>query len=409
MRGVLLAGGITLAMSGVAWATGYQDFNQGLFAFQHDDDDAAIQSLTRATGEADLPAHLRPVVLLARGLAYADKKQFDPAIADLTASLALRPGNAETLKFRAEAYAASHRTAQAIADYTELIRSEPDRIETYLRRAYLYVDSKQYGAAIGDCNSILQLWPDTPIAVKPSPKAVVYWMRGDLFLSLGQNDLAIADEDAAIAANKEFASAYTDRGRAYLLKGDLKAARSDLETALADSDKDTVAKGSLLGGVDMTLKVDGYYVAKELGFVDLDLGRFDSANKSFAEAHKRMPRSSEAVLGLAISAAKAGQPEDMAADAASVDLTIWPGPIVAFWLGKMTPDQLHSAAMQKAQVTESERQCQEDFYVGEWKLTRSDAAVARALLQKASSECATTSDEKQAAQADLGRMSVVEK
>ncbi len=404
MRGFLLAGAIVLGASGAAWATGYQDFNLGISANNRDDSDAAIQSLTRALAEPDLPGHLKSTALVARGDAYSRKKQYDKAIADFTAALAAKPDNAAARADRAKIYADADRYAESIADYSQLIRTDPYQLNLYMSRLFVYAKSSDYADAIADCHAILARWPTQTVELKPPPEALFHWLCGSLYLVQGQYDSTIAEDTEAISLNDDLAAAYGDRGRARLLKGQFKEARDDLKEGLDDSDKPIVSNASLIGGVDLTSKANAAVIAQDMGFCDWNIGRFDRATTSFARALKISAHDAYAVLGLAISNAKNGSTEDLAKDAASVDLGKWPGPVLALWLGKSTPGQVLSLTSQGASSDMDWKKCEANFYIGEWQLAHNDPASARVSLQAAVSNCPPNVDEVEAAQTELGRM-----
>jgi tetratricopeptide (TPR) repeat protein len=406
MRVFVLASGVMLAACGCAWASGYQDFSLGISAGNRGDNEGAIQALTRALGDPDLPQHLRATAFVARGDAYAAKKQNDAAIADYTAAINLRPDYPEAIAERAVVNSAAHRYPEAVADRSRLIKDNPYDLEAYLDRALLYYAMHQYADEISDCNAILSLWPKISVNVKMTPQGSIYWFRGNAYFLLGQYDQAIADFTTAAELNEKLSVAYADRGVAEMMKGALDEAHSDLDEAVDRSDDNSTTRGSVIGGVDFNVQADASAAGWELGIDEWAMGRFDNAARSFEHALKRSPKNSLAALGLAITFAKSGASENLSGDAASVDLAIWPGPILALWLGKSTADQLRAAADRGGSDGVAQRHCQVNFYLGEWQLAHSDAASAHAALGVAASECPPGVIEKEAAQVELGRMQV---
>jgi tetratricopeptide (TPR) repeat protein len=406
MRTLLLAGAAVLAICGVAWATGYQDFNLGISAGNRDDDDTAVQLLTRALAESDLPQHLKATTYVARGRVFAYRKQYDAAIADFTAALRIRPDYPEAYANRAATFAEYHRFAEAIADDSSLIHLNPYDLDAYMARVTLYDAVGQYADAIADCSTILNLWPKLPIELSPSPQAPIYWLRGSFHRMTGDYDKAIADDGMAIQLNSKLAAAYADRGRARMLKGQFEEAGADLDRAFEHSADDTSARGSIVGGVDFRVHTDAGGVAWNKGFVEWDMGRFDAARASFAQAVNLSPKNPDALLGLAISLTKSSPSDELARDAASADLTRWPGPILAFWLGKSSADQMRAAAEQSGDA--ARKRCQANFYLGEWQLRHNDLVSAHNALQAAASDCPPDVVEMEAAQVELGRALVAD-
>jgi tetratricopeptide (TPR) repeat protein len=408
MRTLLLAGAAALAICGLAWATGYQDFNLGISAGNRDDGDTALQALTHALQAADLPQHLRAATLVARGRVYASKKQYDAAIADFTAALRVRPDYQEAYVNRAAVYAENHHFAEAIADTSSLIHANPYDLDAYVNRLILFDQVGRYDDAISDCTTILNLWPRIPVEINPSPQAPIYWLRGNFYRVTGQYDLAIADDGTAIAMNNKLAAAFADRGRAHMLKGQFGEAGADLDQALSRSAEDITSRGSLVGGVDFRVHPDPASITWNKGFAEWDMGQFDAAHQSFAQSLAASPKNSYAVLGLAISSTKASSPDNLAKNAASVDLDRWPGPIVALWLGRTSVDHVRAAAAQPGAISIGEKACQLNFYLGEWQLRHNDPVSAHKSLQAAASNCPPDVAEMEAAQVELGRALVAD-
>src|SRR6478752_4298318 len=96
---------LTMLVPVSAGATGFGDFNAGLAWRNRSDPAQAIKSLTLAIGERDLPATLLPVAYVVRGNAYDMQENYDAAIADYTAALALRKDYADAYLDRAATWA----------------------------------------------------------------------------------------------------------------------------------------------------------------------------------------------------------------------------------------------------------------------------------------------------------------
>src|SRR5215469_6083477 len=91
LRTPFVAAVALLAAASSACASGYQDFNQGVAAINRDDNSAALQLLTKALSEPDLPDHLKPAAHLERGEIYMDSNKFEAALTDFNAALQLKP------------------------------------------------------------------------------------------------------------------------------------------------------------------------------------------------------------------------------------------------------------------------------------------------------------------------------
>ena len=97
-----------------------------------------------------------------RGWAYARKREYDKALADLTEAIRLSPEYADAYNGRAYAYAAC-KYDKAIADYTEGIRLNPKLAAGYRSRGSVYDNKGDYDKAIADFSEAIRLRPqDAP-------------------------------------------------------------------------------------------------------------------------------------------------------------------------------------------------------------------------------------------------------
>ena len=81
----------------------------------------------------------------------------------------------------------------------------------------------------------------------------------------------------------------------------------------------------------------------------------------------------------------AGAP--LAADAAGLDKTAWPYPIVAALLGQRSVQSVLDDAESSSNPDRQDNQCDADFYFGDKSLAEGDATEARSLLQGAATNC----------------------
>jgi lipoprotein NlpI len=108
-----------------------------------------------------------------------------------------------------------------------------------------------------------------------------------------------------------------------------------------------------------------------------------------------------AVLWLYLARARSGQQQaatELAANAAQLQATDWPAPIVDLYLGKATAQASMDAP------DSPDHRCEAQFYVGEWLLLHGDAAAARDRLAQAADICPKNSIERPAARAELKRL-----
>ncbi|MDR2304228.1 MAG: tetratricopeptide repeat protein [Treponema sp.] len=202
-----------------------------------------------------------------RANVYADRGEYEKAVADYTAAIRLWPEHSSPWLFRAVSYIALGEDDKAIADYTRVIalgdddarRMNPLNLTgAYIERAELYRKGRRYEEALADYTEVIGRGgpnlsiaynnrgityrligePDRAIAdydeaLRLSPHdAVTYNNRGNARKDKEDFDRAIADYSAALRLNPDYALAYNNRGVAFRLKGDVERAIADYDEAL---------------------------------------------------------------------------------------------------------------------------------------------------------------------------------
>ena len=173
---------------------------------------------------------LRPVFImyLVRGNACHKRGDFDAAIRDYNAAIALNSEDARVYNDRGNAYYEKGSETgdffdaffdTAIDDYSKSIELNSKDAGTYKNRGITYVAKNESDAAIKDLNKTIELDPEDADAYKSRGKA--YRHKGDF-------DAAIDDFTQTIELAPEDANAYYSRGDAYFYKA------LDLNTGIAD-------------------------------------------------------------------------------------------------------------------------------------------------------------------------------
>jgi tetratricopeptide (TPR) repeat protein len=158
-----------------------------------------------------------------RGIAYTAKGDFDHALADFNAALALDPAYATAFASRGSAYDNKGDHDHAIADFSEAIKLDPNSVDALTGRCAARAEAgRDLTGAIADCNQALKLH-DNDVAALNS--------RGFTYLRLGQFDDAITDFSAALKQNSRLASALYGRGLAKQKKGDTAGGQVDMASA----------------------------------------------------------------------------------------------------------------------------------------------------------------------------------
>jgi lipoprotein NlpI len=89
-------------------------------------------------------------------------------------------------------------------------------------------------------------------------------------------------------------------------------------------------------------------------------------------------------MWLYLSRAKGGTngKDELKTNAAGLDFSEWPGPVIQLYLGQSTPeDTLHAAG------SDSDQKCEYNFYVGEYRVLRGERPQALVLFRGAADGC----------------------
>jgi tetratricopeptide (TPR) repeat protein len=124
-----------------------------------------------------------------RGEFYAENKQYDEAIADLTKMIELHPDSSENYRNRSIAYKMKGDYKSALSDCEYAINKRFQLDEAYNLRGQIYLGMKEYNKAIDDFNTSINFynWSEP------------YIYRGDTYRLIGDDKKAIEDYTIAIA------------------------------------------------------------------------------------------------------------------------------------------------------------------------------------------------------------------
>lgn len=320
-----------------------------------------------------------PEAYVARGFAYNGKAQYDKAIENFDQAIERRPFYAVPYKLRAIAYSFQGRFDKAIGDYNEAVRLNPADTEAYFDRAVAYSNKGEMDKAIADFD----------IVTKAQPRnALAFNYRGRVREGAGQYEQALGDFDAAIAINPRDAEAHYFRAAAY--------------SGLAEYDK-------AIGDLDEAIKIKPglYYAYYARGRNNFYAGRYAAAAADIERSLSIMGGDSYRAIWLHLAEARAGKSDmdGLARNAAKPDMTAWPGPLVTYFLGKTSTEEVTAAAAQGDNPkTRTLKDCQASFYLGEGALLRGDPAAAATQFGAARESCPRYFVEYEGAVAELKRM-----
>ncbi len=116
--------------------------------------------------EHDLRPEVESVIYAHRGMAYFAEGRHQPAIADFTRSLSLRPDNAKALYYRAVVNRVIGQAADALADLDACLEIDPYHFDGSFARAQLYYELGDYVHALSDCDRAIEIAPRSNEALK---------------------------------------------------------------------------------------------------------------------------------------------------------------------------------------------------------------------------------------------------
>jgi lipoprotein NlpI len=205
--------------------------------------------------------------------------------------------------------------------------------------------------------------------------------RGDARLNKLDYAQAIPDYTEAIRLNEGYSTAYNSRGYAYHTLGDLTHAIADYDAAIAIAPKFWEALAAR-------------------GRARYSQGAYGEAVADLSASLPLTPSDSTAytTLWLYLAHTHTDQParDALNQDAAKLDKTAWPWPIVSAFLGDTTPDAVLAASR-----GDNNKECEDDFYFG----ATADPTTARDLLRKAADICPASFIETPAAKLELEKLS----
>ena len=187
-----------------------------------------------------------------RGSAYNDSGQFDKAIENFNAAMAINPSYFMAYYNRGITYTNKGALDLALPDLNKAISLEPAAAAAYYARGIVFQKQGQSGLAIADF--------EKAVAVNPSYESA-YFHLGVLYGKAGLIDKAITNLDKAIDLRPDNFFAYIDRGFAYSLSGQFDKALKDLDKAI---DLDSGYAGAYGDRGSVYLKIG----KKELAFSD---------------------------------------------------------------------------------------------------------------------------------------------
>lgn len=282
-------------------------------------DDAAARAVacTALINGGTLRGKALGAAYLFRGQAQADRNEMKAALSDFSEALKVNPQATDALYSRGVTYALMGQTTYALSDFAHLLDLAPNDPDTLYYRARIYMSQGKNEAALDDLSAVLKQRPeDVPSRLQ----------RAGISIMLQRNEDAIADLNQLLKKDPTAPGALYNRGRAAQLEGDYAAAARDFSTAMVNRQSNP-------------------YAALRLYIVQARSGK------------------------------KEAKPLDSAAKAFPADQ--WPLPIVAFYQGKMSEDDLLSMTRVGNPQTAITLSAESQYYLGQWALLQDDKKAAQ--------------------------------
>jgi lipoprotein NlpI len=219
----------------------------------------------------------------------------------------------------------------------------------------------------------------------PADMAALYNGRGDAFVGRGMLDSAVADFTQAIALRPDYTDAYINRAGVHFAQARFDPALADYTAALQIERTEASA-----------------YIGR--GQVYYYLKRYPASIADLKLAARYSPASRHAVLWLYLAEWRAGQTPGaaLAANPVRWSPNEWPGPLMALFLGSITPAVVLEAARNNDPVIQRAQECEALFYGGGYLLTRGKASEAKELLRRSLDACLPSRPLHAAARLELG-------
>ena len=166
---------------------------------------AAVESCSRAIASRHFAHRELALLHYRRAVLLRDANELDRAIADVTVAIHLNgdaiPTSADAFDLRVSqrhayalrgaAYAEKHDYDHALADYDALLAADPRDVSALMARAGVFARQGACERAVADYDAALTLDPKVPDG---------YLGRARCHVQLGKRDRAVADYRAALAA-----------------------------------------------------------------------------------------------------------------------------------------------------------------------------------------------------------------
>jgi tetratricopeptide (TPR) repeat protein len=197
------------------------NYQRAYYAARGEDHKNTLLFASRALAGSPSPA-VRQQALVLRGMARAELKDPDGAIADLSEGLGDRTDDLAAMKALARVYDAKGDHASSLVMLERLCMVEPEDIGNWTNRGYELAMLGKYDEALTMYGEALAMDKDEPTALSN---------RAHALLQLGREDEALKDVERSLKAYPGNAFALRTRAIIRIHKGEKEKACSDLSLA----------------------------------------------------------------------------------------------------------------------------------------------------------------------------------
>lgn len=302
----------------------------------------AIRLFNEALSSGQYSKRQHGTLLYGRGTSYQELGMREAALADLDGAIALFPQLPGSYEYRALIWTAERRYDDAIADLQEARKLSPNDPSVPMNLGNVYARKDEIELALQDFDKAIELQPSFADALGN---------RAALHLANGDFDKAAADLDTAIRIVPSDAKFREARATAYLTDGRYREAASEFDQALL------IDPGN-----------PALYFGR--GRANLFLGETSAAIEDLKIALRLRPLDPIPVIWLHIAHlhGNLADEDELTANTTRIKRGEWPGVVLDLYLGRETPAQIRTKALEGSPSDSDRRACEAEFYIADYSL-----------------------------------------